>query len=282
MSTHDYRRMEITEFGEALLRTQDLDPVYVMLHGARMERAQLERWLVAYWCFYHAGAASYLSALEGEEFWLMMLRAAANTTSPPVKPGERWPRASERRYFRGPKCIKAVEWMANRWERPEDVVDHLVGMSQPIGEARTEKSVMAAVDELPLFGPWIGFKIADMMERVLGMHVKFSQDIGLIYKEPRAALDLLVSGSWKKFTTTPEAAYSEVYSYFEDHAAPPDMERACGPQEVETILCKWKSHVRGHYPVGKDIREVGHALQGWGDVAFHLFKQLPDSMEMDE
>lgn len=279
MSTRDYRRMPITEFGEALLHTQDLDPVYVMLHGARMNRAQLERWCVAYWCFYHAGAASYLSALEGEEFWVMMLRAAANTTSPPVKPGERWPRASERRYFRGPKCIKAVEWMANRWEKPEDLVDHLVGMSQPIGAVRTEKSVMTAVAELPLFGPWIGFKIADMMERVLGMHVKFSPDIGLIYKEPRAALDLLVETGYQ---TNVQRAYEAISRFMEKRPAPPDMSRSCGPAETETVLCKWKSHVNGHYPVGKDVREVGHALQGWGDVAFHLFKQLPDSMEMEE
>jgi hypothetical protein len=269
--------MDIRTFGEALLHTQDLDPVYVMLHGARMDRAQLERWCVAYWCFYHAGAASWLSELEGEEYWTWMLRAAQNAAPPPAKPGERWPRASERRYFRGPKCIKAVEWMANRWERPEDLVDHLVGMSQPIGEVRTENSVMRAVAELPLFGPWIGFKVADMMERVLGMRVKFSPDIGLIYKEPRAALELLREGG-----KSAELAYAEVSQHFAQFPAPPDLERPCGPQEVETILCKWKSHVGGHYPVGKDVREVGHALQGWGGTAFHLFKMLPDEMEMDQ
>lgn len=272
-----YRLMSITEFGEALLNTGDLDPVYIALHGARMDRAQLERWCVAYWCFYHAGAASYLSALEGEEFWVMMLRAAANETSPPVKPGERWPRASERRYFRGPKCIKAVEWMANRWERPEDLVDHLVGMSQPVGAVRTEKSVMEAVAEMPLFGPWIGFKVADMMERVLGLHVRFSPDIGLIYKEPRAALDLLCENG---HYNTAQGAYEHVSMWFEKHPAPPDLERPCGTQEVETILCKFKSHCNGHYRVGKDISEVHHALEGWGDVAWHLQKMLPEEVDL--
>lgn len=281
MSTRDYRRMPITEFGEALLRTQDLDPVYVMLHGARMDRAQLERWCVAYWCFYHAGAASYLSALEGEEFWVMMLRAAANTTSPPVKPGERWPRASERRYFRGPNCIKAVEWMANRWDEPEGLVDHLVGMSQPIGQPRTEKSVMEAVQELPLFGPWIGFKVADMFERVLGVPVQFSPDIGLIYKSPREGLENYYKEVDGRHGTI-EDHYAYLMSYFAQYSAPPDLKRSCNVQECETILCKHHSHVNGHYPVGKDIREVGHALEGWGDVAHHLSLQLPDSMEMDE
>lgn len=238
----------------------------------------LQRWLVAYWCFYHAGAASWLCNHEGDEFWRWMLTAAANETPPPVQPGGRWPRASERRYFRGPKCIKAVEWMANRWVRPEDLVEHLVGMSLKVGEPRTEKSVMEAVRELPLFGPWIGFKVADMMERVLGVKVQFSPDIGLIYKEPRAALDLLREKSGR----TAEQEYEWVTDHFMGMRAPPDLRRGCGPQEVETILCKWKSHMGGHYPVGKDVREVGHALQGWGDVAFHLLQQLPDSMEDEE
>ena len=278
MSTRDYRRMDIIEFGEALLRTQDLDPVYVMLHRT-LPRGQLERWCVAYWCFYHAGAASYLSEREGDEFWTLMLRAAQNTTAPPVRPGERWPRASERRYFRGPKCIKAVEWMANRWDRPEDLVDHLVGMSQPVGSPRTEKSVMEAVQEMPLFGPWIGFKVADMFERVLGLHVRFSDDIGLIYKEPRAGLVLWNENCGSGVAFTLMGHYRSLMEYFEKHPAPPDLGRPCGPQEVETILCKWKSHMGGHYPVGKDIREVGHALEGWGDTAWGLQKRLPQSME---
>jgi hypothetical protein len=280
MSKRDYRRMDITQFGEALLSTRDLDPVYCMLHGARLPRPMLERWLVAYWCFYHAGAASYLCHYQGEDFWRWMLTAAANETHPPVQAGGRWPRASERRYFRGPKCVKAVEWMANQWDTPEELVAHLVGMSQPIGEPRTEKTVMAVVQEMPLFGPWIGFKVADMMERVLGVSVQFSPDICLLYSEPAAALNILREAGGRG--NTAEKQYEMVMATFSKFPAPPDMRRACGPQEVETILCKWKSHMGGHYPVGKDIREVNHALQGWGDVAYHLSLQLPDSMEMEE
>lgn len=43
----------------------------------------------------------------------------------------------------------------------------------------------------PEFGPWIGFKIADMLEVVCGAPITFSRDIPLIYKEPRACLDIL-------------------------------------------------------------------------------------------
>jgi hypothetical protein len=31
-------------------------------------------------------------------------------------------------------------------------------------------------------------------------------------------------------------------------------------QEIETIFCKYKSYVKGHYHVGKDIHEIREAL----------------------
>lgn len=273
-----YQTMPIHEFGEALIRTGDLDPVYGIVPR---DPALRKRWLLAYWCFYHTGAASYISEHEGEDYWRLMLAAAANETSPPVKPGGRWPRASERRYFRGPKCVKAVEWFWNQWDTPEEVIDHLVGVSQDPGLPRTEKTVMRTAQEWPLFGPWIGFKIADMLERCCGVPVQFSQDIGLIYKEPRAGLDLLAQSADNK-SIPPETWYEYLLSHFGAFRAPPRDDRPCGPQEVETILCKWKSHMNGHYRVGKDILEVSHALQGWGDVAFELYKQLPDDMQPED
>lgn len=34
-------------------------------------------------------------------------------------------------------------------------------------------------------------------------------------------------------------------------------------QEVETVLCKWKSHMNGHYPLWNDIREINGGLEPW-------------------
>lgn len=266
--------MGIEEFGSALVMSRDLDPCYVALHGARLDRPQLHRWLLAYWCFYHMGAASYLSELTGEGFWRSMDIAATNKIGPGELsnlPSDRWPRASERRYFRGPKCERVVEWLRNRWPEPEGAVAHVVGMSSGIGVPRTEKSVMHVIGEWPLFGPWIGFKAADMLERCAGVKIAFSPDIGLVYKEPRACLDILVS----QRGGTPEERYAEVSEYFAATPAPPALDRGCGPQEVETILCKWKSHLAGRYVVGKDILEVRHALSGWGETADRLLAAAP-------
>lgn len=42
--------------------------------------------------------------------------------------------------------------------------------------------------------------------------------------------------------------------------APPSFDRAVNLQEVETMLCKFKSFYNGRYFVGKDIKELKHSL----------------------
>jgi hypothetical protein len=42
--------------------------------------------------------------------------------------------------------------------------------------------------------------------------------------------------------------------------APPRYERGLDVQEYETILCKWSSHMKGHYPLGNDIHEIKKGL----------------------
>jgi hypothetical protein len=32
---------------------------------------------------------------------------------------------------------------------------------------------------------------------------------------------------------------------------------------LETIWCKYGSHLNGHYPLGNDLREIRHGLEGW-------------------
>src|SRR6185437_10528018 len=51
---------------------------------------------------------------------------------------------------------------------------------------------------------------------------------------------------------------------FGDLLAPPWRDRPVNIQEIETVLCKWKSHLHGRYPVGKDTSEVKHGLYAWG------------------
>lgn len=254
--------MNIRDFGRELIRTGDLDPVYVAIHGAKLPRDQLRRLLIAYWCFYHLGAAAHISQYDGDAFWSAMYGAAANDVRPPV--GARWPRASERRHFRGDAAVRAVRALAQ--ETPE----HWVRTLEPW---HTEVDIMRMVQGWPLFGPWIAFKAADMMERVAGQRVEFSKDIGLMYAAPREGLALLVMDETEERLNR---KYRDLLRYFSKFPAPPGCDRPCGAQEVETILCKWKSHMNGRYEVGKDIAEVRHALiGGWGSTATHLIRAAP-------
>lgn len=115
-----------------------------------------------------------------------------------------------------------------------------------------------------MFGPWIGFKAADMLERVLGVPIEFSDEIALIYKQPREALQLV------------NYSYENLLNHFSRFPAPPGKDRPCSHQEVETILCKWKSHIGGHYPLGKDSHELKDALDPrWGRTVQHLVRYVP-------
>src|SRR5690348_7294614 len=109
MSSRSYPRLQIETFGRALLESEDLDPVYVALRATEMGEEQCYRWLVAYWCLYHPGAACWLSAVEGKEFWRYLTEAAHNETACPA--GGRWPRAPERRHWRGHNAVRCVEQM---------------------------------------------------------------------------------------------------------------------------------------------------------------------------
>lgn len=273
------RTLPVWQFGQRLIETGDLDPVYVAVVGARMPTPQLERWLLAYWCYYHVGASSWLSEQEGDDYWRWMKRAAGNTLPPPGSTTpDRWPRAAERRHFRGDKCVAAIDYLWREYDLPEHPVRSLRGLSDA-------DAVMSSVTGWPMFGPWIAFKAADMMERCAGERVDFPDDLGLIYEEPRSALDILSdeathSGN-DKLPTTPDAWWQTLREKFAHTTAPPAssrLRRNVSVQEVETILCKWKSHSRGRYAVGKDTREIRHALQGWGATAEKMLAAAPEEV----
>lgn len=84
-----YQKLEVEPFGRALIETGDLDPVYIALSKCEWPEEQRQRWLMAYWLFYHPGAASYMADASTEElFWNRVSNAARNETPSPVFPQE--------------------------------------------------------------------------------------------------------------------------------------------------------------------------------------------------
>lgn len=277
-----YPRLSIQEFGSSLLDSGDLDPVYVALHRCGWSRPHQCRWLVAYWCFYNCGVASWLSEREGPEFWAVMMKAARNDELSP--PGERWPRGRERRHFRGAAGISAVAQLAQAYsEHPERMVDLICEYAPDF------KDVTGKVMEHPLFGPWIAFKVADMIERVLGVHVDFTEAAVFMFKDPvKAAVMYWNQQNYHELEDQPGPPFirnviipevvSELTCYFAHVKAPPRNDRPVGLQEVETVLCKWKSHMHGHYPPGLDTREIRESLTLWAPhswAASNFLRAMP-------
>lgn len=268
----------IQTFGEILLTTGDLDPLYIALHRAELGAQHLRRWLFAYWCCYNAGAASWIS--EQEDYWPTMQRMAANETPTPL--GLRWPRGHERRHFRGAAAVKAVTSYQDR--TPEAICAWIESAAPSFAEVR--KRVLS----LHLFGPWISFKVGDMLDRVAQVPMNFSEADVLMFDQPyNSALEV-----WSHFpgdeiaramVSEKEAVKKTVWQLLQDFnnfLAPPTYDRRVNIQEIETILCKWKSHNNGSYPVGLDSRELRGGLHYWATVsptARRLFDHAPNPPE---
>lgn len=278
--SRSYERLSIETFGAALLNTGDLDPIYIALHKMELDEDQLARWLVAYWCLYHAGTACYMSQLSDEEFWRVLWTAAHNVSPAPTGHSDRWPRGSERRHWRGKQAEVAAIGLKNRFERPADVLKMLSTYEGVFGD---QIQASGALTPLPFkvvsdraqtmrsFGPWISFKIADMLDRLGIVPVSFDNAAVFMFDDPRKAalrLYLLKAGLPAEAKIKDEEhAIALVVDYLTDHfkdfAAPPIYERPVALQEVETILCKWKSHMNGHYPLMNDVHEIYDGLYPW-------------------
>lgn len=264
--------------------------MYVAIEQAQLDQRTLARLCLAYWCFYHLGVAARLAEIKSpKKYWGSMLSAAINAgeNADGSKP---WPRGAERRHYRGAQAVRSMGELVQRYgaKEAQHAVVHFI---QPnVKTPPTYKSVARAVRDHLGFGEWIAFKVADMSERVLGYSTDFSDCNLGIYKDPRqgaAVAYLEAQGGYTYTAESPwdypitDAQLAETVEHYVNLwrkkrvKAPGGPPRLVNVQEIETIFCKYKSHLKGQYPTGKDTREVHHGLNGWGDLAQQLQKGLP-------
>jgi hypothetical protein len=183
--------------------------------------------------------------------------------------------------------------MRTRYPRPAAIVQMIAHREPaPNPEIGTDyalafEEVSTRAKRLPRFGPWISFKVADMLDRLGIAPVNFDQAAVFMFDDPvKAALIF-----WRRKMGLPDNAkpkdqndvinqvVSHLTEHFKDHTAPPLHERAVGLQEIETILCKWKSHLNGHYPKFNDIDEIREGLSSWAphsETARSMLHAMPE------
>lgn len=286
-----YKPLTVEQFGRKMITTGDLDPIYIALGNLQMPITQKYRWMVAYWCFYHAGFASYASEHDGQAFWNVMKTAAENVE--PCVAGGRWPRGSERRHFRGGQGMRATLELADKYQsRPGDMVLDIAHLSRDGSGKRPVGNVFREVQKFRGFGDWISFKVADMLDCCTEHSVTFDNAHVFMFSDPIKGANLAYDTWWNHASSLsgiseppPFLPISERPSYvvqrlikeFSGMTAPPRHTRKINVQEVETVLCKWKGHVAGRHPVGNDTVEIHHGLKNWFDVSY-VAQQFAEAM----
>lgn len=270
-----YERLGLVEFGRLLLTSGDLDPVYVVLNSLGMSPAQRNRWLTAYCAFYHCGVACWMSKFTADSFWDIMAVAARNEQKCPVD--GRWPRAKERRHFRGQQAVLAVAEWRSRWPYPEDMFSYLRGeigadrMPQSACLVESFDAVRQRALEHRSIGSWLSFKVVDLVDACCGVEVDQSDITPFLYDTPKQVM----LRYWREAQGLPETARPrderavlEGVNDFLRHklegcTLPHKPSKPVDNFALETIWCKYGSHLNGHYPPLNDIREIGEGLVPW-------------------
>lgn len=239
-------KLGVLEFGRKLVESGDLDPLYIALYEAGMSREKLCRWLIAYWCFYHAGLCCWIC--ERKDFFGTLVQVAET--------GSTYPRGTERRHFRGDMSVKSTTKLGEQFNSGQSMIKWL-------GEGGPRATgIMKRIKSLYGFGEWISWKVPDMLDRLNLASVKFvDRDVELMFDASKKGALLTCEACGINSEDQLMKAHRYLIRYLGKLKSPPRYERRINVQETETIFCKWKSHLNGHYPVGKDTHEIIEGLQ---------------------
>ena len=280
-----YPRLGIVDFGRHLLKSGDLDPIYIALNGAGFPEAQRNRWLTAYCAYYHAGVACYMSELPGEKFWQAMMTAATNADGDPTPFGSRWPRGHERRHFRGGQAEKGIaEWRMLYGDEPEAMFAELARCGPSFTGIRDRALGHRSI------GTWLSFKVVDLVDACMGVPVDQSDITPFFYDTPKFSL----LREWRERMKAPVLSRPKderrtiiemnnwLATQFIDLEAPHKPGHPVDNFCLETIWCKHQSHLNGHYPLNNDIDEINAGLEPWREhsrAAAQFMRALPARLE---
>lgn len=245
------RQTDIFSFINEKLRICDVEPMYVAIHRSGLSRLTKQKLCLAEGLADHLGLAAQMA--EGSFFWVNALKYVQQ----PLRGGAR-------RHFRGRVAVEAVHQLSSHYP---DVSDFFDSLPSDFHEARDY------ICDLPQFGFFSAFKIADMAERTCGCTIDFSKAwLADLAKFPRRGLTLAAQYLG---TADVEGLLCDLQDYKWDRLAPPLYDRPLNLQEIETCLCNY-GHKKWH-PPGYEGRELRKLLEGFGPIARRLQDCLPNN-----
>lgn len=265
--TYEPRQMSIVDFIQQKLVINDVEPSYQAIHLAGLTLLARRKLCFAEVFTDHLGFACDIA--EAKDFW----GACESFIEQPI-------RGPARRYFRGPKAVRALHDI-----RGSTSISHSGDISDLFNfMPKTYAKAKSYVCLLPEFGPGSAFKLADMSERVGGVPIDFRdatiKDLGAL---PLKGLSLAVDYENQRDNRMPQPGDQHNlfwkllrYKHWK-RKAPPRRDRELNVQELETCLCNY-GHSKWRLP-GRETEAVMSELEGHGRLAMKLraiLKQLPE------
>ncbi len=128
-------------------------------------------------------------------------------------------------------------------------------------------------------GEWMSFKCVDLVDGCLRRPVDQSDVRPFLYRAPREALLAMHAVRCGAVEAGEDAVLLAELDYLRRELRGLEVPHKPGlPLDMfclETVACKFASHLGGQYPLMKDTLEVGHGLAGWGASAEQFRGALP-------
>jgi hypothetical protein len=221
-------------------RSGDIDPVYLVLrqvHKIRGYDLNEAIWhTLLYVTWYHLGSGEIMKQRHPMPEII--------TTQPKLNTGV------ERRGFRGnTKGCELLSDVMNSW-RGESMTGWLRGLCCANDPKTRWNMIRDDFAKIKYNGVWASYKWCDLVKNVLGFPIT-SPDIGVggggENAGPVPGLVRLTGLDWKRCARDIDLQ-QKFYEYCKNAGIPWD-----GLEEMETALCDFNTHKKGHYYVGHDI-----------------------------
>ena len=238
-----------------LIRINDLDPTYTMIHRGRQLWGDgwANQFCLHMLMFYDVGEAAKAAVVEPNQFWDYVIDNFSVCK-----------RGVERRHFKAANGLSSISDLSREIPDPRFAFKRFQG--------RTLAEVTQRFSDIRGFGPYFIWKACDYLDRCMGLPVDYSGADKFLPSEPAKA----AKAFWPDKTLA--ESIQIVVDEIEQYLAPPTYDRPCGPSEAETVLCLMKGYfITKVHVIGDGIL---HNHLSLGDDPYNLRPLLPPEVDL--